>query len=34
MIGRIAKNYPVHDLYVENPPIESIIARLYRRKHA
>jgi ABC-2 type transport system ATP-binding protein len=34
MIGRIAKNYPVHDLYEENPPIESIIARLYRRKHA
>ena len=30
LIGRIAARYPVRDLFVENPPIEEIIARLYR----
>ena len=29
LIGRVCANHPVHDLFVENPPIESIIARLY-----
>jgi ABC-2 type transport system ATP-binding protein len=29
LIARIARNYPVHDLFVENPPIEAIIARIY-----
>ena len=32
LIARISRNYPVHDLFVENPPIESIIARLYGRE--
>ncbi len=30
LIGRIAANHPVRDLFVENPPIEEIIAELYR----
>jgi len=30
LIGRIAARYPVRDLFVQNPPIEEIIARLYR----
>ena len=29
LISRIARNYPVHDLFVENPPIEAIVARIY-----
>lgn len=29
LIGRITSRYAVHDLYVENPPIEEVIARLY-----
>ncbi len=29
LIARIAARYPVRDLLVENPPIETIIARLY-----
>lgn len=29
LISRVCANHPVHDLFVENPPIESIIARLY-----
>ena len=29
LIGRIAANYEIRDLFVENPPIEEIIARLY-----
>ncbi len=29
LIGRLATNYPVTDLYVQNPPIEEVIARLY-----
>ena len=32
MIARVAHRYPVHDLFVENPPIENIIARLYAGK--
>jgi ABC-2 type transport system ATP-binding protein len=32
LIARIARNYPVHDLFVENPPIETIIARIYAQK--
>jgi ABC-2 type transport system ATP-binding protein len=28
-ISRVAQTYPVRDLFVENPPIESIIARMY-----
>ena len=30
LIGRITAKYAVHDLLVENPPIEEIIAQLYR----
>jgi ABC-2 type transport system ATP-binding protein len=29
LISRIAARYAIRDLYVENPPIEEIIARLY-----
>jgi len=29
LVARIAANHPIHDLFVENPPIEEIIARLY-----
>lgn len=30
LISRIALQHPIKDLYVENPPIEEIIAKLYR----
>jgi len=30
LISRIASKYPVRDLFVENPPIEEIIAELYK----
>ncbi len=30
LISRIASKYPVRDLFVENPPIEEVIAKLYR----
>jgi ABC-2 type transport system ATP-binding protein len=33
LISRIARNYPVHDLFVENPPIETIIARIYAQRN-
>jgi len=29
LIGRIARRHAVRDLYVQNPPIEEIVARLY-----
>jgi len=29
LIGRIAARHPIRDLYVENPPIEEIVSRLY-----
>ncbi|MCC2672553.1 MAG: transporter, partial [Armatimonadetes bacterium] len=29
LIARITARYPVRDLFVQNPPIEEIIARLY-----
>lgn len=29
LIGRITGRHPVRDLFVENPPIENLIARLY-----
>lgn len=29
LIARVAARYPVQDLFVENPPIEEIVARLY-----
>jgi ABC-2 type transport system ATP-binding protein len=29
LIARIASRHAVRDLFVENPPIEEIIARLY-----
>ena len=32
LIARIARSCPVHDLFVENPPIEAIIARLYNQQ--
>jgi ABC-2 type transport system ATP-binding protein len=34
LIARIARNYPVHDLFVENPPIEAIIAQMYSQRAA
>ncbi len=30
LIARVTAHHPVRDLFVENPPIEEIIARLYR----
>jgi ABC-2 type transport system ATP-binding protein len=30
LIQRVAGRYPVRDLFVENPPIETVIARLYQ----
>jgi len=30
LIARISSRYPVLDLYVENPPIDEVIAKLYR----
>jgi len=32
LIARIARKYPVHDLFVENPPIESIVAQIYAQR--
>jgi ABC-2 type transport system ATP-binding protein len=32
LIARIARNYPVHDIFVENPPIETIVARIYAQQ--
>jgi ABC-2 type transport system ATP-binding protein len=29
LIARIVRKYPVHDLFVENPPIEVIVAQIY-----
>jgi ABC-2 type transport system ATP-binding protein len=29
LVGRISARYPVRDLFVQNPPIEEIIARVY-----
>src|SRR5215510_441871 len=34
LIARVARKYPVHDLFVENPPIESIVARIYAQRVA
>jgi viologen exporter family transport system ATP-binding protein len=35
LIARVVRNHPVHDLFVENPPIETIIAEMYAgRTHA
>jgi ABC-2 type transport system ATP-binding protein len=34
LIGRICGRYPVRDLFVQNPPIEEIIARLYGKADA
>ncbi len=34
LIARIARNYPVYDLFVENPPIEAIVARMYAQSAA
>jgi ABC-2 type transport system ATP-binding protein len=31
LISRLTARYAVRDLFVENPPIEEIIARLYAR---
>lgn len=31
LISRLAASYPIRDLFVENPPIEQIIAELYNR---
>lgn len=30
LIKRITANHPIRDLYIENPPIEEIVAKLYR----
>ena len=34
LIARIAGKYAVHDLFVENPPIEVIVARIYAQKES
>jgi ABC-2 type transport system ATP-binding protein len=34
LIARVARSNPVQDLFVENPPIETIIARLYKQRVA
>ncbi|MCC7263961.1 MAG: ATP-binding cassette domain-containing protein [Candidatus Latescibacteria bacterium] len=34
LISRLTARHPVRDLFVENPPIEEIIAHLYRRNQA
>jgi ABC-2 type transport system ATP-binding protein len=34
LIGRITARYPIRDLFVQNPPIEEIIARLYGERTA
>jgi ABC-2 type transport system ATP-binding protein len=34
LIGRITQKHAVHDLFVENPPIETIIAKLYAEGRA
>ncbi len=34
LIGRLAAAYPVRDLFVQNPPIEEIIARYYTEARA
>jgi ABC-2 type transport system ATP-binding protein len=34
LIGRISGRYAIRDLYVENPPIEEIIARIYEEVQA
>ena len=34
LISRVTARYAVRDLFVENPPIEEIIARLYREERA
>jgi len=33
LIGRITASHPVQDLFVENPPIEEIIAQLYEENN-
>jgi ABC-2 type transport system ATP-binding protein len=30
LIGRISSRYLIRDLFVENPPIEEVIAKLYQ----
>lgn len=32
LIGRVTARHAVRDLFVENPPIEEIVARLYRKE--
>jgi len=32
LIARIAASHEIHDLFVENPPIEEIVARIYGRE--
>jgi ABC-2 type transport system ATP-binding protein len=32
LIGRVTAGHEIRDLFVENPPIEQIIARLYREQ--
>ena len=32
LIGRITSRWPVRDLFVENPPIEELVAALYRER--
>lgn len=34
LIGRLAAGYAIRDLFVQNPPIEEIIARLYAERPA
>ncbi len=34
LIARITKNHAIRDLFVENPPIEEIVAQLYKKAKA
>ena len=34
LIGRITSRWPVRDLFVENPPIEELVAALYRQRES
>ncbi|HJP29409.1 MAG: ABC transporter ATP-binding protein [Candidatus Latescibacteria bacterium] len=34
LIGRITTRWPVRDLFVENPPIEELVAALYRERES
>jgi ABC-2 type transport system ATP-binding protein len=33
LIARLAARYPIRDLFIENPPIETIVAQIYSETH-